>query len=87
MQMAAIAERSMAERLAEFEALNRAGNQMEADGIRRANPEFTDQQVFLTMVRRRYGDELARQVWPELNSAEACLYSADRLVSGDQRAT
>ncbi len=47
MQMAAIAKRSMAERLAEFEALNRAGNQMEADGIRRANPEFTDRQVFL----------------------------------------
>ncbi len=68
MQMAAIAKRSVAERLAEFEALNRAGNQMEADSIRRANPEFTDRQVFLTLVWRRYGDELARQVWPEIET-------------------
>jgi hypothetical protein len=63
--MAAIGRRSVAERLEEWEALNRQGVEMEADGVRRQHPEFTDREVFLTMVRRRYGDELVCRVWPD----------------------
>lgn len=64
-QMAAIGQRSVAERLAEWEALLEAGTKMEADAIRRRHPGYDDRQVFLAMVRRRYGDDLALKVWPE----------------------
>lgn len=66
--MEAIGNRSVAARLAEWEALNRAGAKMEADGVRRLHPEFSDRQVFLTLVRRRYGDELACEIWPDLRT-------------------
>ncbi|MEM7273502.1 MAG: hypothetical protein AAF547_10515 [Actinomycetota bacterium] len=65
-QMAAIGRRSVSERLAEWEALNRAGAKMEADAVRRQHAAFTDREVFLTLVRRRYGDQLACQLWPDL---------------------
>lgn len=64
--MAAIRQRSVSERLAEWAALNEAGAKMEADSVRRQHPDFTDREVFLTLVRRRYGDDLAGQVWPDL---------------------
>lgn len=66
--MDAIRARSPEERIAEWEALNRAGAKMEADGVRRQHPDFTDREVFLTLVRRRYGDELASQIWPDLRA-------------------
>lgn len=65
LQMKAIGRRRVAERLAEWEALNRKGAEMEADGVRRLHPGYTDREVFLTLVRRRYGDELAREIWPD----------------------
>lgn len=63
--MEAIASRSVAERLEDWAALNRLGAQMEADGTRRRHPEYTDRQVFLALVRIRYGDDLASKAWPE----------------------
>ena len=65
MQMEAIGRRTASERLAEWEALNRMGTEMEADAVRRLHPEFTDREVFLTLVTRRYGAELACEIWPE----------------------
>jgi hypothetical protein len=67
-QMKAIRARSREERIAEWEALNRAGAKMEADGVRRQHPGFTEREVFLTLVRRRYGDELAGRIWPDLHA-------------------
>lgn len=62
-QMAAIAERSVAERLEEWEALNRELAQMEAAGVRLGHPDYSDE-VFLALVRRRHGDRLVRAAWP-----------------------
>ncbi len=64
-QMAAIAERSVAERLDEWAQLNKALSLMEADGVRRRHPQYTKQQVFLAQVRLRYGDDVVRAAWPE----------------------
>lgn len=63
--MNAIAARPMAERLEEWAALNQAVARMEADAVRRRRPTYSDRQVFLALVRRRYGDELAGKVWPD----------------------
>ena len=62
--MQAVAERSMAERLDEFQQLNEAVARMEADGIRRRHPDYDDRQVLLANVRLRYGDDLVRAAWP-----------------------
>ena len=62
--MAAIAERSVADRLEEWKALNAAVIRMEADGIRRRHPDYDDEQVHRAQVRLRHGDELARCAWP-----------------------
>lgn len=64
-QMAAIARRSPAERMEEWAALNDAVAKMEADAVRRRHPEYDDRQVFLALVRRRYGDVLAGAAWPD----------------------
>jgi recombinational DNA repair ATPase RecF len=64
-QMAAIASRSMAERLEEWDGLNRAVADMERAWIRRRHPHYTDRQVFLATVRHRYGDDLVRGAWPD----------------------
>lgn len=63
--MAAIARRSVAERMSEWEALNREVAVMEADAVRRRHPGYSDRQVFLTLVRHRYGDDLACEIWPD----------------------
>jgi hypothetical protein len=68
--MDAIARRSMADRLEEWAALNRAGADMEAEAVRRRHPDYSDHQVFLALVRRRYGDELAGAAWPASLSVE-----------------
>lgn len=62
--MAAVAARTVSDRLDEWEALNRAVSQMEADGIRHRHPEYDDEQVHRAQVRLRCGDELARHAWP-----------------------
>ena len=65
LQMAAIARRSVAERLDEWAELNRAVARMEADGIRRRHPDYDDHQVMLAAARMRYGDDLVRAAWPD----------------------
>ena len=65
-QMAAVAVRSVSERLEEWEALNRELARMEVAGVRLRHPDYSDGEVFLTLVRRRYGDELVRAAWPGL---------------------
>lgn len=65
MQMAAIARRSMADRLREHEALNNWADQAEEAGVRRRHPDYTDRQVMLAQARMRYGDELVLKVWPD----------------------
>ena len=37
-----------------------------AQAVRRRHPDYDDRQVFLALVRRLYGDELALEVWPEV---------------------
>jgi len=64
LQMAAIAQRSVADRLDEWAELNRAVARMEADGIRRRHPDYSDHQVMLAAARMRYGDDLVGAAWP-----------------------
>jgi hypothetical protein len=64
-QMAAIAERTVAERLDEWEQLNAAVAAMEAAGVRRRHPAYSDRQVLLAVARMRYGDDLVVKVWPD----------------------
>jgi hypothetical protein len=63
-QMKAAAERSVQERLDEWQQLNEAVARMEADGIRRRHPDYDDHQVLLAAVRLRYGDALVQAAWP-----------------------
>lgn len=63
-QMAAAADRSVEERLEEWAALCRATADMHADAIRRRHPDYDDRQVFLALVRARYGDRLYTAAWP-----------------------
>lgn len=69
-QMAAIARRSPAERLEEWAQLNRGVERMAEQAVRRRHPGYDDRQVFLALVRRRYGDELALEVWPDAATVE-----------------
>lgn len=69
-QMAAIGGRSVAERLAEWAAFNAAMSLLEADAVRRRHPEYDDDEVLRALVRRRYGDDLARAAWPDLGLVE-----------------
>ncbi|HEV7721498.1 MAG TPA: hypothetical protein VGO60_09445 [Iamia sp.] len=64
-QMAAIATKPVAARLAEWEALNRAGAHMEAAAVRRRHPDYDDHDVLLALTRLRYGDDLVRDAWPD----------------------
>lgn len=62
--MATVGRRSVEDRLLEWAELNRAVAQMEAEAVRRRHPEYTDRQVFLALVRKRYGDDLFASAWP-----------------------
>lgn len=64
-QMAAIARRTVAERLEEWAELNRGVARMEEAAVRRRHPDYDERQVFLVLVRQRYGDDLALAVWPD----------------------
>ncbi|MCC5954394.1 MAG: hypothetical protein JJU45_20080 [Acidimicrobiia bacterium] len=64
-QMAAIARRTVAERLDEWAQLNRGVDRMAEQAVRRRHPDYDDRQVFLALVRQRYGDEVALEVWPD----------------------
>jgi hypothetical protein len=61
--MHAIAQRTPAGRLSEWEALNRAIAAMEAEGVRRRHPEYSEREVFLAIVRYRYGDDVYQAAW------------------------
>lgn len=69
-QMAAIAERSVPDRLDEWAQLNRGANRMAEQAVRRRHPDYDDRQVFLALVRRTYGDDLALLVWPDAAAVE-----------------
>ena len=58
MQMDALARRTPADRLAEWEVLDAAIAEMEAEGVRRRHPTYGERVFFLALVRRRYGDVL-----------------------------
>jgi hypothetical protein len=64
-QMAATAGRTIAQRIDEWEQLNRGVARMAEQAVRRRHPGYDDRQVFLALVRRLYGDDLALEVWPE----------------------
>ncbi len=68
--MAAIAKRSIPERLDEWAQLNRGIAKMNEQAVRRRHPHYTDRQVFYVLVRQAYGDELAFEVWPEAATVE-----------------
>jgi len=70
LQMTAIGRRSVASRLDEMAELLAHGARMEADAVRRRHPDYCDEQVFLALVRRRYGDALAFEVWPDATEVE-----------------
>lgn len=70
LQMEAIPRRSTAERIDEWQQLNRGVIKMLEQAVRRRHPEYDDRQVFLAMVRRYHGDQLALRVWPEASSVE-----------------
>lgn len=69
-QMAAIARRSVADRLAEWEELNRSINRRAEDAVRRRHPDYDDDEVLRSLVRQRHGDELTVAVWPGLDLLE-----------------
>lgn len=69
-QMAAIAQRTIPERLDEWAQLNRGIASMAEQAVRRRHPDYDDRHVFFVLVRRLYGDELALEVWPEAASVD-----------------
>lgn len=64
-QMAAIARRDVDDRLAEWAEFNLAMSRMEADGVRRRHPGYTEDEVIRALARHRYGDDLAQAAWPD----------------------
>lgn len=69
-QMDAIARRSIPDRLDEWAQLNRGVARMAEQAVRRRHPDYDDRQVFLALVRARYGDDLALRVWPDAAEVE-----------------
>jgi hypothetical protein len=68
--MAATAQRTIPDRLDEWAQLNRGVTRMAEQAVRRRHPDYDDRQVFLALVRRLYGDDLALEVWPEAIAVE-----------------
>jgi hypothetical protein len=66
LQMQAIGRRSVADRLAEWEALNVEMARLEAVSVRRRHPDYDDTEVARALVRLRHGDDLALSAWPGL---------------------
>lgn len=64
--MAAMAARTPNDRLAEWAALNRALEVMEWESMVRRHPEYSERQVFLAVMRARYGPKLAVEAWPDI---------------------
>ncbi|MBP9066635.1 MAG: hypothetical protein KBF84_11185 [Candidatus Microthrix sp.] len=64
-QMRAIANLSVQERLALWEACNEAATKAEERVVLRRHPTCTDRQVMPARARRHYGDQLVGKVWPD----------------------
>ncbi len=62
--MAAIAARTLAERRAEWEALNEGVTKMEADGVRRCHRTTPNVKCSLAIVRHRHREETCAAAWP-----------------------
>jgi len=69
-QMAATARRTIPDRLDEWAQLNRGVARMAEQAVHRCHPDYDDRQIFLALVRRLYGDDLALEVWPEAAAVE-----------------
>ncbi len=69
-QMEATAQRTIPDRLDEWAQLNRGVMRMAEQAVRRRHPAYDERQVFLALVRRLYGDDLAFEVWPEAASVD-----------------
>ena len=69
-QMAATTERTIPDRLDEWAQLNRGAVRMAEQAARRRHPDYNDREVFLVLVRRLYGDDLALEVWPDAAAVE-----------------
>lgn len=65
-QMGIIASMPLQRRISEWEAFNVGLALMEENAVRRIHPRLDDRGVFLRLVRRRYGDDLASKAWPEI---------------------
>jgi len=63
-QMNAIAAQTVEQRLETWAQLNAQLAHMEEEAVRRQYPDFSDHDVLVELVRRRYGDDLAQKVWP-----------------------
>ncbi len=72
-QMDAIRRRSVADRIAEWEALNEQVSRLEAEAVRRRHPDYSDRQVLLVCARLRYGDDLVSAAWPDEPLLEAMI--------------
>lgn len=57
---AAVRQMTPAQRVAQWEALNRAMSEMQTESIHHANPSMTEAQVHIETIRRNHGPELAR---------------------------
>lgn len=63
-QMDAIAAQTVEQRLETWAELNAQLAHMEEEAVRRQHPHFSDHEVLVELVRRRYGEDLAQKVWP-----------------------
>jgi len=62
--MDAMAAQTVEQRLEIWAELNAQLALMEDESVRRQHPDFSDHDVLVELVRRRYGDDLAQKVWP-----------------------
>lgn len=61
-QMDAIAVQTVQQRLEVWAELNAQLAKMEEQAVRRLHPDFDDHEVLVELVRRRYGDKLAKEM-------------------------
>lgn len=61
-QMDAIAAQTVQQRLEAWTELNAQLAKMEEQAVRHLHPDFNDNEVLTELVRRRYGEELAKEM-------------------------
>jgi len=62
MQMKAVGEMTVEQRVAIWEDTQEEFAIMEAAAMRRSHPSFNDYEILVELVRARYGDELAGKI-------------------------